>query len=60
MKAYIMTSGGVFALLVLAHIARIALEGPRVLNDFWFVFFTVLAAGLSAWAFRVLRLAPRS
>jgi hypothetical protein len=60
MKAYVMTSGGVFALLVLAHIARVFLEGPRVLNDFWFVFFTALAAALSLWAFRVLRLVPRA
>lgn len=53
MKAYVMTSGGVFALLVLAHILRVILEGPRVLTDFWFVFFTILAAALSAWAWRV-------
>jgi hypothetical protein len=58
MKAYVMTSGAVFALLVLAHLVRIGLEGPRVLADFWFDFFTVLSATLSVWAWRVLRLAP--
>jgi hypothetical protein len=60
MKAYVMTSGGIFALLVLAHIARVFLEGPRVLSDPWFVLFTVLAAALSLWAFRVLRIVPRA
>jgi hypothetical protein len=57
MKAYVMTSGGVFAFLVLAHLVRVLLEGPRVLTDFWFDFFTVLAAALSLWAWRVLRVA---
>jgi hypothetical protein len=56
MRAYIITSGTVFGLLVLAHIARLVLEGPRVMQDFWFVTFTVLAAALSLWAWRVLRL----
>ncbi len=57
MKTYVITSGSVFGLLVLAHIARLVVEGPHVLRDFWFVLFTVLAAGLSVWAWRVL---PRS
>ena len=52
-----MTSGGVFLLLVIAHIARIILEGPRVLLDVWFATFTVLPAALSLWAWRVFRLA---
>ena len=60
MKAYVITSGSVFGLIVLAHIARVFMEGPRVIQDFWFVTFTILAVGLSLWAWRVLRLVPRS
>ena len=60
MKAYVMTSGGLFALLVLAHILRVFLEGPRVLTDFWFVSFTILPAVLCIWAWRILRGAARA
>ena len=60
MKAYVITSGSIFALLVVAHIIRVIVEGPRVLSDAWFVSFTVLPAALCVWAWRVLRLVPRS
>lgn len=60
MKAYVMTSGSLFGLLVLAHVVRIVMEGPRVMQDPWFAGFTIAAAALSLWACRVLRLSTRS
>ena len=54
MKAYVVTSGTIFALLVLAHIARVAAEGLRVAANPWFIASTLVAAGLSVWAFRLL------
>jgi hypothetical protein len=60
MKAYVITSGAVFGLLTLAHIARAFAEGPRLATDPWFVLITVAAAALCVWAWRVLRLSSRS
>ena len=59
MKAYVVTTGSVFGVLVLAHVWRAVEEGPHVATDPWFVLFTVVAAALSIWAWRVLRLMPR-
>jgi hypothetical protein len=58
MRAYLMTTGILFAVLVLAHAWRAAAESNLV-RDPWFVLFTVLAASLSVWAFRLLRRLPR-
>lgn len=55
MKAYVTTTGSVFGLLVLAHIARVVAEGPRVAADPLFVLLTVVAAALCAWAGYLLR-----
>jgi hypothetical protein len=59
MKAYLIITGTVFALIVLAHIWRISLEGARLAADPWFELLTVAAAGLSAWAWVLLRRLPR-
>jgi hypothetical protein len=56
MKAYVMTTGAVFGLIALAHVLRVVEEGPRLAKDPFFVILTVLAAALSLWAWRVLRL----
>jgi hypothetical protein len=55
MKAYVMTTGAVFGLLTLAHIARGVAEGPHVATDPWFVLITIAAAALCVWAWRLLR-----
>jgi hypothetical protein len=55
-----MTSGAIFALLVVAHFLRFFAEGAYVFRDAWFVLSTLLAAALCIWAFRLLRLAPRT
>ena len=56
MKAYVMTTGVVFALLTLAHILRIIVEGPHLAKDPFYVLITVAAGGLCLWAWRLLRL----
>jgi hypothetical protein len=60
MKTYVMTTGIVFGLLTLAHIWRAFAEGPHLATDPSFVLITVVAAGLSVWAWRVLRLSSRA
>lgn len=55
MRAYIITTGTVFLLITLAHIARLALEPTHVLREPVFMLLTLVAAALSVWAFMVLR-----
>ena len=54
MRAYIITTGAIFALITIAHIARLATES-HVLREPIFLLLTILAAALSVWAFVVLR-----
>jgi hypothetical protein len=49
MTAFLTTSGTIFGLIVIAHLARIAFE-PHLARDPWFIVTTVVAAGLSVWA----------
>jgi hypothetical protein len=58
MKAYVMTTGVVFGLIVVAHVARIVAEGPRLMTDPLFIFPTVLAIALSGWAWHLVRQMP--
>ena len=60
MRAYLTTTGAVFGLLALAHLWRIIEEGSHLATDPWFVLITLVAAGLCLWAFRLLKLSPRS
>ena len=59
MKAYLLTTGTVFGLLVLAHLWRLVVEST-IARDPWFIGTTVLSAGLCAWAFSLIRRVPRS
>ena len=54
MKAFLITTGLVFGLITLAHVARIVAEGHLV-TDPTFILLTLLAAALCAWAFWLLR-----
>jgi len=60
MKAYIMTTGAVFGLLVVAHIWRAIEEGPAVAKDPFYIAITIAAAALCFWAWRLIRLMSRS
>lgn len=54
MKAYVMTTGAAFALLVLIHAWRLVVEGVQILADPFYWISTLMAAGLSLWASRLL------
>ena len=55
MKAYILTTGALFGLIVLAHLARMIKEGTETLTEPLFVGMTILAIGLCVWAWRLFR-----
>jgi tellurite resistance protein TehA-like permease len=59
MNAYVITTGVVFGLVVLAHVLRAFAEGSQVLKQPWFILFTVAAAALFVWAMSLLRRSPR-
>jgi hypothetical protein len=49
MKAFLITAGAVFGLIVIAHIIRVKVE-PQMSSDPWFWAITVVAGALSLWA----------
>jgi hypothetical protein len=53
-KAYVVTTGTLFAVLVVAHIWRVVEEGAGPAKDPFFIAIKVAAAALSVWAWRVL------
>ena len=55
MRAYIITTGVVFALIVVMHLWRMVAESHALASDPHFVILTVLSAALSVWAFSLLR-----
>ncbi len=55
MKAYVLTTGIVFALITAAHIARLAAEGTGLAMDPWFLLLTLAAAALAIWALVLFR-----
>ena len=60
MRAYLLTTGVMFALVAVAHVWRIAVESRALATEPSFVGLTVVAVLMSAWAFRLLRNSPRS
>lgn len=60
MKWYIVTTGVVFALLTLAHVARMLEEGTYLIREPIFLATTVASVGLSVWAIVLLRRLARS
>jgi hypothetical protein len=59
MKAYLFTTGGLFALLALAHLARTIAESSRLRTDPGFLVegpgIGIIAAAIAVWAWRLLR-----
>ena len=55
MRAYVITTGIVFALLTVAHVARMFTENHDLAENFWYLVITAATAALSVWAFVVLR-----
>jgi len=60
MKAYLITTGIVFGLVTLAHLLRLAAEGLHPAANPWFILTTLLSTLLCAWAWRLVRVLPRS
>ena len=58
MKAYIVTTGTLFGLIVVAHLLRVVAE-PPLATDPWYILLTAAAAGISVWAWRLVRALPR-
>jgi uncharacterized membrane protein len=59
MKAYVITSGAIFAVLTIAHLLRIAVENRHLATDPFFVLITLASATLCIWAWYVLRRSNR-
>ena len=55
MRAYLITTGTVFALIFTAHLLRVIAEGAHVGADPVFILLTLAAAALSCWAWCLLR-----
>jgi hypothetical protein len=55
MKAYVLTTGVVFVLILAAHVARLLSEGVHLLATPVFAFTSALSVGLSFWAWRLYR-----
>ena len=54
MRAYVVTTGIIFGLITLAHLARMVWEGPRLATEPVYVLLTLVSAALCLWAWRVL------
>ena len=59
MKAYLLTTGTLFGLIVVAHVWRVFAESRALLHDPWYWLLTAVALGFSIWAFRLLRTVQR-
>ncbi|MEP6922262.1 MAG: hypothetical protein ABI967_14140 [bacterium] len=59
MRAYLITTGSIFALLALAHVARTIAEWPRLATDREFLLegpgIGLIAAAICVWACFLLR-----
>jgi hypothetical protein len=58
-RAYLITTGVLFALVAGAHVWRVFAESRELATDPWYVVLTILAVAMSAWAFRLLPTLPR-
>ena len=59
MRAYVITTGIVFAVLIALHVLRAIEEGPQLLKEPPFVLTTLAAAALFVWAMSLLRRSTR-
>ena len=50
MRAYVLVTGSIFALVVVAHVARMIVESPALATDPAYLALTILAAALAIWA----------
>ncbi|NUQ20586.1 MAG: hypothetical protein HOQ09_06460 [Gemmatimonadaceae bacterium] len=55
MRAYVMTTGVIFALLAVMHVWRVFAETSALARNPEYLVITLIAAALSIWAMLVLR-----
>ena len=55
MKAYLVTTGVAFALVVVAHLARLLDEGAHLMKEPVFLATSLAALGVCAWAVVLFR-----
>ena len=55
MKTYVIVTGLLFVLIVVAHVLRIFSEGIHVARDPWFLFTTLVSLGLCGWSWHLWR-----
>ena len=55
MRLYVIVTGVIFALVVIAHVARMIAEDASLASDPVYLLITACAAGLSLWSWLVLR-----
>jgi hypothetical protein len=59
MKAYLLTSGSIFAIIGTLHLSNVVLQWHQMASDGHFaaenVILTSIAGGLAFWAFRLAR-----
>jgi hypothetical protein len=59
MKAYLITTGGLFGLLAAVHLVATVDHAQRLMDDPWFIVegpgLGVLAGALAFWAWRLVR-----
>ena len=60
MRAYVLTTGVIFGLLVVAHLWRIVVEAPALARDPGYLLITLASALLGLWAGRLLLRQPPS
>ena len=58
MKAYVIITGVIFALITIAHTVRMVIE-PHVLTEPVYLFLTLLSAAVALWALILLRRVSR-
>jgi len=54
-KAYVATTGVLFAAITVAHVWRVYEEGRGVAHDPFFLLLTVISAAFTVWALILLR-----
>jgi hypothetical protein len=60
MRAYVMTTGAIFGLLVVAHIWRMIEENAQLATDPAYLAITFVAAALCLWAVRLVSRSERT
>ncbi len=55
MRLYVAVTGIIFALLVVAHVARMVMENVSLASDPIYLFITAMSGGLSIWSWVVFR-----